>query len=300
MVVAVSPRSFRQVPGRHQSLLEEAGFEIRYPQVDRNLSEEEMINLVQGCEGLIVGIDPVSAPVLAAGPLRVVAKFGSGLDNIDLEAAAALNVKVSATPGANSQAVAELTIALLFALARHVVIHHRAAEAGIWERRMGVELKGRRLGIVGLGEIGYRVGRMASGIGMEVVSCDPHLEKAEFPLLSLDELISTSDVVSLHAPLTAETEGMIGPLELSSMKPGSLLINTARGGLVDEQALANALISGHLAGSACDDFVVRPGSDSPLWDCPGFLASPHAGAATVEAVERTGMAAVELVLEELT
>lgn len=295
--VAVSPRSFRQVAGRHQQLLGESGLEVRYPAVDRHLSEEEMVELVTGCEGLIVGIDPVTARVLDAGPLRVVAKYGSGLDNVDLEAARQRGVRVAAAPGANAQAVAELTLALLFALARRVVAHHLSARGGDWQRSVGVELSGKRLGVVGLGQIGQRVAAMARGVGMEVVAHDPFKESAEVPLVDLHELLTASHAVSLHLPLTPATRGMVDAAFLARMPPGGMLVNTARGGLVDLEAVADALRSGHLAGVALDDFDEVPRPESPLWSCPGFIASPHAGASTVEAVERTGVAAVQAVLE---
>lgn len=297
--LAVSPRSFRQVPGRHQEMLAASGLTPRYPSVDRHLTENEMIELVDGCEALIVGIDPVTARVLDSGPVRVVAKYGSGLDNIDLRAAEERGVKVASTPGANSQAVAELTLAFLFALARRVVPHHISAAAGRWDRHIGVELTGRRLGLIGLGQVGGRVARMARAVGMEVVAHDPYVSTTDVPLVTKDELVSGSDAVSLHVPLTKETRHLVDASFLAMMRPGAYLVNTARFDLADIEAVAGALASGRLAGAAFDDFGDRPGPESQLWDFPGFLASPHAGASTVEAVERTGIAAMKIVLETL-
>jgi len=297
--VAVSPRSFRQVPGRHQEILAASGLTPRYPSVDRHLTEDEMIELVDGCEALIVGIDPVTARVLDSAPVRVVAKYGSGLDNIDLRAAEQRGVKVASTPGANSQAVAELTLALLFALARRVVPHHTSAAAGRWDRHIGVELTGRRLGLIGLGHVGGRVALMARALGMEVVGHDPYASTANVPLVTKDELVSSSDAISLHVPLNEETRHLVDASFLARMRPSAYLINTARFGLADIEAVTGALASGHLAGAAFDDFGDRPGPGSRLWDLPGFLASPHAGASTVEAIERTGVAALEIVLEAL-
>lgn len=299
MRVAVSPRSFRQVPGRHQELLGKMGWEGRYPKVDRHLTEGEMMELVTGCEGLIVGIDPVTARVMDAGPLRAIAKYGSGLDNIDLEAAEQRRIPIRNTPGANSQAVAELTIAFLFALARHLVAHHRSATQGHWERWTGTELAGKRLGLVGLGAVGSRVARIAQGIGMEVAGHDPYAAHTQVPTLDLEPLLETSWAVSLHVPLTRETRGLIGKAEIERMIPGTLLLNTARGGLVDEKAVAEALASGRLGGAAFDDLETRPEPDSPLWGQRGFLVTPHAGASTTEAVERTGVAAVAAIREVL-
>lgn len=297
MIVAISPRSFRNTPGRHLELLERSPLEPRFPEVERHLDETEMQELVRGCQALIVGIDPVTEAVLRAGPLRIVAKYGSGMDNIDLEAASRLGVKVGSTPGANSRAVAELTIGLAFALARHLAFHDRAVRGGSWERRVGFELAGRHLGVIGVGEVGSRVARLGTAIGMKVVGHDPDPAVEDVPLVDLRQLLATSDVVSIHVPLNEETRHLIDAAALASMKTGSMLINTARGGLVEEEALAQALRSGHLAGAAADD--LDDPEDSPLLKLDNFLATPHAGAATVEAIERTGVAALRLVLAEI-
>lgn len=297
--LAITPRSFRTVPGRHITLLAQAGIDVRYPELDRVLTEPEMIDLVRGCDGLIVGLDPVTPSVLDAGPLRVVVKYGSGLDNVDLEAAGARAIQVRTTPGANSHAVAELTIGLLFALARHVVVHHVDARGGTWARRMGSELAGRRLGIVGYGQVGRRVAMLARGIGMEVLAHDPNVDDAEVALVDLGRLVETSDAVSLHVPLMPATRGLVDATFLARMRPGAWLVNTARGGLVDMVALTDALVDGHLGGAAIDDFDEAPPPDSRLWQLPNFIASPHAGASTVEAVERTGVAAVVAAMDAL-
>jgi D-3-phosphoglycerate dehydrogenase len=288
------------VSGAHLERLRERGLDVRFPDVDRPLGEAEMVGLVRGCEGLIVGVDPVSAAVLDAGPLRVVVKYGSGLDNVDLDAAAARGVTVAATPGANARSVAELTIALLLALARHVVAHDRLVRGGAWTRRISIELEGKRLGIVGYGAIGRLVGRLAGGLGMLVVAHDPFVEEADVELVPLDELLCSSDAVSLHLPLDERTSGLIGARELALMRPGAVLVNTARGGLVDEAALADALRSGRLGGAAFDCFAEEPLSpESPLLALDSFVASPHAGAATQDAARRTALQAVELLLEAM-
>jgi phosphoglycerate dehydrogenase-like enzyme len=257
-----------------------------------------MVDLVRGCESLIVGIDPVTEQVLRAGPLRLVVKYGTGLDNIDLAAADRLGVTVTSTPGANSQAVAELTIGMLLGLARHLVFHDRSVRRGSWERKTGFEVVGRLLGVIGYGQVGRRVAHMAAALGMRVVVHDPFVSQAQVELVSLEDLLSTSDVVSLHVPLTGATRGLVDRRALRTMKPGAFLINTARAGLVDEQALAEALADGHLGGAALDDFIEMTPRGSPLFDCDNFLGSPHAGAATVEAAERAGLAALEEVLKE--
>jgi D-3-phosphoglycerate dehydrogenase / 2-oxoglutarate reductase len=296
--VAVSPRSFRQTPGEHLERLK-SEVEVRFPDVDRPLDENEMVELVRGCAGLIVGVDPVTPVVLQAGPLRVVVKYGSGMDNIDLDAAESLGVRVSSTPGANARSVAELAVGLLLSLARNVVAHDRGVRGGVWQRSTGIELAGKRLGIVGYGAIGREVARIAQGLDMEVVAHDPLVEDADVALVPLAEVFATSDAVSLHVPLTAETRGMVGAGELAAMKPTAFLLNTARGGLVDEDALAEALRTGRIAGAALDGFAAEPLGDSPLRDLDNVVLSPHAGAATLDAIRRTATRAVDQLLRDL-
>jgi phosphoglycerate dehydrogenase-like enzyme len=294
--VAVTARSFRQVPGEHQELLRAARLPVRFAELDRPLDEEELVELVRGCWGLIVGVDPVTAAVLDAGPLRVVVRFGSGTDNIDLAAAGSRGVKVSSTPGANVQSVAELTIGLLLALARHLALHDREVRSGSWSRHTGIELSGRRLGVVGYGAVGRQVASIAGALGMEVVATDPAVQDADVPLVDLETLLASSDAVTLHVPLADDTQGMIGAAQLDRMRPQALLVNTSRGGLVDERALARALAAGRLGGAAFDTFEREPPEASPLLMLDNFIASPHAGAATVEAARRTGVAAVRELL----
>jgi D-3-phosphoglycerate dehydrogenase / 2-oxoglutarate reductase len=299
-VVAVTPRSFRETPGEHVDRLRSA-VEVRFPDLGRPLDEEEMVELVTGCAGLIVGVDPVTSRVLEAGPLRAVVKYGSGMDNIDLAGAEGLGVRVSSTPGANARSVAELAIALLLALARSVGTHDRSVREGSWRRITGIELAGKRLGIVGYGAIGREVARIARGLDMDVVAHDPLVESGDgdVPLVSVEELYATSDAVSLHVPLTGETRGMVGAEELAAMKPTAFLLNTARGGLVDEEALAAALSSGRLAGAALDGFAEEPLGESPLRALENVIFSPHAGAATFDAVRRTANRAVDQLLRDL-
>jgi phosphoglycerate dehydrogenase-like enzyme len=297
--VAITPRSFRQTPGEHHDLLAESPLDVRFAHKDLPLDEAELIELVRGCEGLIVGVDPVTERVLEAGPLRVVVKYGSGTDNIDLGAVERLGVRVSSTPGANARSVAELTIALLFALARHVVAHDRAVRTGSWSRLGAIELEGKRLGVVGYGAVGRQVARLAACLGLQVVVHDPFVESDGVKLVGLDDLLASCDAVSLHVPLDDSTRGMIGAKALERMRNGALLVNTARGGLVDEDALADALSSGRLGGAALDAFAVEPPSGSRLLGLDNVVLSPHAGAATAEAAQRTALQAVRQLLRDL-
>lgn len=296
--IAITPRSFRKEPGAHHDLLTTRAVEVRFPDNERPMTAAEMMSFVEGCAGLIVGTDEVTDAVLRAGPLRAVVKFGSGLDNIDLAAARERGVAVDSTPGANARSVAELTIALMLALARHVVVHDRGVRKGEWSRRMGVELEGKTLGLVGCGAIGNEVLRIARGLGMDALVHDPHAE-VDAPNVPLDKLLSMCDVVSLHLPLIDETRGVLDAKRLRTIKEGALLINTARGGLVDEDALAEALREGRLGGAAFDSFASEPPTGSPLLGLDTFIASPHAGASTSEATERAGVRAVTRLFELL-
>jgi D-3-phosphoglycerate dehydrogenase / 2-oxoglutarate reductase len=296
--VAVTARSFRQVPGEHQELLRATGLPVRFAEADRPLDEEELVELVRGCWGLIAGVDPVTAAVLDAGPLQVVVRFGSGTDNIDMAAAGRRGVRVAATPGANARSVAELAIGLLLALARHLVLHDREVRSGSWSRHTGIELAGRRLGVVGYGAVGRQVADIARALGMEVMATDPEIREADVPLVDLTTLLASSDAVTLHAPLTDDTRAMIGAAELARMRPQALLVNTSRGGLVDERALAEALAASRIRGAAVDTFEREPPKGSRLLELNNFVASPHAGGATVEAVTRAGIIAVRELLAE--
>lgn len=300
--VAITPRSFRSTPGAHLTRLKELGLEPVFPVQDRVLTEEELAALVRGCDGLIVGLDPVTAAVLDAGPLRVVVKYGSGMDNIDTAAAEQRGVKLGRTRGVNARSVAELTIALLLALARHVTEHDRIVRQGGWQRRTGIQLEGRLLGVVGYGAIGREVARLGQALGMRVLAYDPRVDQAEpgVELVRLEELLARADAVSLHLPLDEGSRGLFGKRAFELMRPGALFINTARGGIVDEGALAAALAAGHLGGAALDVFEREPPGPSPLLAFDNVIASPHAGSATLEGIERMAVAAVEEAARLLT
>lgn len=301
MRVAVTPRSFRSTPGPHHDLLANSGFLARFPSQDRPVDALEMAELVAGCDALIVGIDPVTADVFDAGPLKAIVKYGSGTDNIDLEAAASRSIPVVKTGAANAASVAELTIGLILALARKITTMDRHVRSGSWSRSMGVEIAGRTVGVVGYGRIGREVGRRAAALGMNVVAHDPAITQADVSLVDLDELLGRSDVVSLHVPLMPATEGMIDAARIARMRPGSFLVNTARGGIVDEDAVADALEAGHLAGAALDSFSSEPlPISSRLRAIDSVILTPHCGAATVEATVRAGTLAVELLVDALS
>jgi D-3-phosphoglycerate dehydrogenase len=218
-----------------------------------------------------------------------VARAGIGVDNIDVDAATERGILVVNAPLGNVRSTAEHTMALIFALARRVTAADRAARDGTWKTGYeGMQLAGKRLGVIGVGKIGRQVAAMASALGMEILAHDPYLPATAWPDLGLrpvpfDELLSEADIVTLHVPLLPETRGLIGAAEISRMKPGAYLVNCARGGLVDEAELADALASGRLAGAALDVFEREPVRDSPLLAAPNLILTPHVAASTKEA-----------------
>lgn len=228
-----------------------------------------------------------------APDLRVVGRAGVGVDNIDLKAATARGVPVLNAPAGNTVSAAELTFALILATARSVCAADRSVRAGEWVRSRfaGTELRGKTLGLLGAGRIGGEVAKRAAGFGMPVIVYDPFLTEERATRLGvergdLDDVLANADVVSLHVPLTESTQGMIGAPELAKMKRGAFLVNVARGGVVDEAALAQALVDGHLGGAALDVFEHEPlDDDSPLREAPNLVLTPHLGASTAEAQE---------------
>jgi D-3-phosphoglycerate dehydrogenase len=259
----------------------------------KDSSSPEFASELKTAAGLIVrSATRVDAAMLEGAPdLRVVGRAGVGVDNIDVAAASERGVAVMNSPGGNTISAAELTMALMLAVARRVTEADRSIREGRWERStlQGVELRGKTLGVIGAGRIGWEVAERCRAFGMRVIVYDPYLalERVDelHPLLvSLDRLIETSDIITLHVPLNAETRGMIGTEALSRMKKGAFVINVSRGGVVDEDALARALTEGWIAGAGLDVYEHEPLSpDSPLLQAPNLVLTPHLGASTKEA-----------------
>jgi D-3-phosphoglycerate dehydrogenase len=263
------------------------------PEVRLGLSEDALVEAVPGVHALVVrSATKITRRVIeAATDLRVIGRAGVGVDNVDTEAATEHGVVVMNTPSGNTTSAAELSIALLLALARHVPRADRVVREGTWSKKglTGTEVAGKRIGIVGLGRIGRAVARRALGLEMHVSACDPFLQGEAPPLagvdlVDLDTLLATSDFVSLHLPLTDATANLLSRERLLAMKKGARLVNAARGGLVDEKALLEALASGHLAGAALDVFAEEPPpKDHPLLARPDVVLTPHLGASSHEA-----------------
>jgi len=301
MKILVTARSFRITPGRHKELLEESGYQVVESPLDRPLKEAEMVELIRDADGAILGLDEVTAKVIEAGrQLKVLSRYGVGVDRVDLKAATAAGVVVTNTPGTNHIAVAELTLGLMLSVARRIPQHNNIAKAGEWKRVTGTELTGKTLGIIGLGQISREVIQRALAFDMHVLVSTGYPDKAlKVEYVPLERLLAESDFVSLHCSLTPERVNLIGEAQLMSMKPTSYLINTARGELVDEGALYRALKEGWIAGAASDVFVEEPPRGSPLLELDSFIATPHTGANTRESVLRMGVLAVENALQVL-
>ncbi len=292
--------------------LDEAGLARLRQHVDVDerfdLSEEELEAIIPEYDALIVrSRTRVTSRVIEAGKrLRVIGRAGVGLDNIDVSAARAMGIEVRNCPDTTSVAVAEHTFALILALARHIPEADRTMKAGRWEKRRlkGVSLRGKTIGIIGFGRIGRQVARLAQGFGMRVLVNQPRLTpelalEAGVTPCDLPELLRQADVVTLHVPLRPENVGLIGRDELALMKPSAFLINTARGGLVDEEALLDALNGGRLAGAGLDVFAQEPPGDHPLVCHPRVVATPHIGASTVEAQRDAALSIADQVIEIL-
>ena len=252
---------------------------------------------------LVRSATTVDAEVLAAAPkLKIVARAGVGLDNVDVAAATARGVLVVNAPTSNIHSAAEHAIALLLAAAREIPAADASLRAHTWKRSSfsGTEIYGKTAGVVGLGRIGQLVAQRLAAFGSHVVAYDPYVSPARaaqlgIELLALDELLGRADVISVHLPKTPETAGLIGKEALAKTKPGVIIVNAARGGLIDEEALAEAVRSGHVRGAGVDVFAKEPTTESPLFDLPQVIVTPHLGASTAEAQDRAGTDVAESV-----
>lgn len=304
--VLVTPRSYGQSDMTLRTGLEAAVGEVIYSPVARPLTSDELRALLPGCHGFIAGLDTIDRAALeAADCLRVIARYGVGVDRVDLDTARARGIVVTNTPGANASAVAELTIGLLLALSRTLLPTGVATRAGEWPRAAGLSVDGKTVGLLGLGAIGRQVARRLQGFDCRILAYDPAPD-VDFAtahgvtLAPVDEVAALADYLSLHMPVTPDTRGMIDAAFLARVKPGAFLINTARGELVDEAALLAALQSGHLRGAALDALSAEPPpADHPLLALPQVIVTPHMGANTDGATNTMGRMALDACLAVL-
>jgi phosphoglycerate dehydrogenase-like enzyme len=304
-VVLVASRSFGPHCPDAVRRMEQAGCELRPNVWGRAPREAELLDVVGDVDAIISGTEPLSAAVLAAAPkLKVISKHGVGYENIDLAAAKARGIPVCVAGGAIADSVADMAFALLLALARQIPRGDQAVKQGQWPRMVGVELRGKTLGIVGLGQIGKGLVRRAKGFGLHTIAYDVYPDErfaASWGVryVALDELLAQADWVSLHAPLTPQTRHMIRAETLATMKPGAYLINTARGELVDEAALAAALRDGRLAGAASDVFTQEPPGPNELLALDNFIAAPHSAGQTADGLRAMGEVTADNLLRVL-
>ena len=272
------------------------------------LTREQFLAGLAECDAVVVRSQmKVDEEAIRIGSrLRVIGRAGVGLDNIDVDAARAAGITVVNAPDSTTTAVAELTIGLMFALARRIAVGDASLRRGEWRRSelVGMELAGRTLGILGLGRIGLAVAERANALGMTCLGNDPYVSEEvararAIRVVAMDELLAQADVVTLHVPLTGATRGLLAFEQLQRMKHGALLVNVARGGVVDEAALAQALRDGRLGGAAIDVFENEPPTGSPLLEAPNTVLTPHLGASTAEAQARVSEEVAQRVLEAL-
>lgn len=293
--ILATARSFCKSDGPHHAYLRDHDCEVDLRPPDHPYPADELASLLPGYDGVILGLDECSAAALAkADRLKVISRYGSGVDKVDIPSATRHGIAVTNTPGVNQIAVAELAIGLMFSVARSIpqVAHH--AWSGRFDRARGWELTGKTLGIIGLGQIGREVAARAAGLGMRVLAYDPYLSSSDqAELVPLDRLLAEAHVISLHLPATPETRDLINAARIAQMRDGACLINTARGELVDEDALYDALKSGKLGGAASDVFRVEPPEGSPLLTLDNFIPTMHMAGTSRESVERMALLASE-------
>lgn len=307
MKILVTPTSMQ--PGKSSKALEELrafSNDLVFNTTGKPLVEEELLALLKDCDGYIAGLDFVTEKVLkSCEHLKVISRYGAGYDRVDIAAAKALSIPVTNTPGVNAEAVGELAFGLILSVARKIPYLHASTREGGWVRSTGMELKGKTIGIMGLGAIGKIVARCAKGFDMTVMAYDPYINVAycknnAIKASTFDEVLEQADVISLHLPLIDTTQHLIDASAFAKMKPAAILVNTSRGGIIDEDAAYDALKNGRLGGLALDAFEIEPPTDSPLFTLNNVVATPHTGAHTEEAVDNMANLSVKNLIDVLS
>lgn len=302
--VLITANAFLKSGEEAQRPLQEAGFEIIIPPKAGPLKEKELLTILEGIDIVIASSDAYTSKVLEnAKRLKVISRWGVGVDSIDLAAATRYGVIVTNTPGLTTTAVADYTFGLILALARRIPEGDALVKSGGWREIRGVDVWRKCLGIIGLGSIGKGVAKRASGFEMQIVAYDivqdeDFARSYNVKYVPLETLLAQADFVTLHANLTDQNRGMIGATELELMKPTAYLINTARGALVDEAALIEALKKKKIAGAALDAYVVEPlPIDHPLRSFPNCITMPHSGSQSVETAQVINVAVIENIMQ---
>jgi D-3-phosphoglycerate dehydrogenase len=303
--VAVTPRSFGKSSSLPLDMLKQRGCEVVLNPYGRILDKAEMKELIRDADAVIVGVDPLDADVLsAASRLKVISKYGVGTDNIDQTFAASKGIEVAVAAGANTDAVADYTLALMLAVARRIVPIDQGCRRMDWQKQTAVDVWGKTVGLIGLGAIGKGVARRAKGFDMRVLAYDLYQDpeyaaRNGIEYVSLDRLLRESDFISLHLPLTEQTHHIIGPAEFEKMKPTAVLVNTARGGLIDEAALLRVLRENRIWGAGIDVFSQEPPEEKELLQLGNIVIGSHTAASTYQAIENMGVMAAENVLKHM-
>ena len=305
--VLITARTLAEVGNEAIAILRDAGCELTMPPKFGPYSAEDLQPMLSGHDAVFASMDRFTAGVLGsldAAQLKIISRWGVGYDAIDVPAATERGIVVAYTPGLLNETVADFAFALLLSIARRVHIGHLHMSQGEWRGAWGTDVFGKTLGILGFGRIGQAMAKRAAGFDMRILAHDihpqPDLEKQGVRYVPLQELLATSDFLSLHAALTPANRGLIGEEQLRQMKPGAYLINTARGALVDEAALATALREGWIAGAALDAFVVEPlPANHPLRTAPNVLLTPHLASFARETGERVSTTAAQAIVDLL-
>ena len=300
--VAITTTYFAKFEDQPLQLLKDSGLEISINPYGRKLAGDEVIELAADAEGLIAGTETLDRAVLEKLPLlKVISRCGVGLDNVDCEVAAQLRIKVYNTPFGPTLAVAELTVGLILNLLRKATLMDREMRSSIWKKRMGNLLSGKKVGIIGLGRIGQKTGELLAAFGCEIGYYDnvriEGLKDLRIKRLDLNELLRESDIITIHVSGKHE-KPLLGTKEFDLMKKGAWLVNVARGGVVDEGALFNALKNGHLSGAALDVFEKEP-YNGPLKEFDNVILTPHVGSYAQEARVKMEMQAAKNLIEGL-
>jgi D-3-phosphoglycerate dehydrogenase / 2-oxoglutarate reductase len=302
-VVSSSP-TFGKYSKLPITYLENADCEVIILDSDAANDEERLSYALKDAHALVVGVEKITKRVIAkANNLKVIAKHGAGVDNINLLAAREKNIPVTFAPGANRHAVADLAFGLLLSLAREIPSSNRRVIHGEWPRVVGIEIYRKKLGVIGTGKIGKEVIRRAKGFNMEVLAFDqykdPELIESGVRYVEFDELLGDSDLITIHTDLNDQSRNMFTSKEFEKMKNKAFIVNTARGGIINEHDLYKALKRGDIAGAALDVFKHEPAEHSPLLELPNFIATPHMAGYTVDALEEVGMITARNILNIL-
>lgn len=300
--VLIAPTTLAKIEGKFLQVLREAGFEIVFPKKQVQLTEDDLLQELKGISASLAGSEPYTRKVIEASPdLRIIARAGVGYDAVDVPASTERGVAVCITPGSNQDAVAEHTLAVILGVAKNIVSQHNKMKAGQWPRQANLPLRGRSLGVAGLGRIGKAVALRGAAFGMRVLAYEPFPDKSfidanRVQLMSFEQLLAESDFLTLHLPLSAESKHLINRKTLALMKPTSFLINTARGGLVCEADLLEVLRSKRIAGAALDVFEEEPPGKNPLFDLDNVLLTAHTAGVDTQSRDDMALQAAQAVV----